>query len=135
MTQRERAEALLIRSVSTYGENAVTVDATQHKCFMLGDGEKRCCLSQMTATVSPLGQTGCSFSLHVADNQSTPILLNVDSLAKMGAIVNFAAGTAIFSSGDPDSTFALYKSQGGHYWLDLFQDHDRVGDRMAIFDT
>ena len=70
-----------------------------------------------------------------SQRQCSLILLSVDSLAKMGAIVNFAAGTAIFSSGDPDSTFAFYKSQGGHYWLDLFQDHDRVGDRMAIFDT
>ena len=126
------AEALVTRSVDLYGQDAVMVNTDEHKCFQFGDGEKRECWSHVQARVNPLGREG-NFSLHVADNESTPILVSVAALEGLQAIVNFGAGTAIFTAIDPDHTVSLYRSGGGHYWIDMFNEHPEVGDQNAIF--
>ena len=126
------ADAVKLRSMALYGRDAVCVDTDQHKVFQFGDGNSEPCLSAMRATVCPLGIKS-DFSLHVANNEATPVLISNDSLKNMKAIVNFGAGTAIFGALDPNKCVALYQGdEAKHYWIDLFGDHPVVGGAEEI---
>ena len=127
------AEAILHRSMAMFGREAVKIDTEAQKVFLFGDGKHEACLSALTAPVRPLGVPS-EFSCNVANNEATPVLVSIDSMGKMGAIVNFETGAAIFQALDPESTVALYKGPGKHLWIDLFGEHPVIGDRSKIFE-
>ena len=89
--------------------------------------------SAVCAAAPPVGIPS-DFTRRVANNETTPVLVSVDSMERVGAIVNHGAGTAISEALNPDETVALYKSSGKHLWVDLFGKHPVVGPREAILD-
>ncbi len=126
-------EGVIHRSIALFGRDGVEVDPGKSKSFQFGDGKVEPCLSAVRAAVQPLGILS-DFTCHVANNETTPILVSVDSMERMDAIINYCAGTAIFEALNPNETVALYKSSGKHLWVDLFGKHPVVGPREAILD-
>ena len=126
-------EGVIARSIALFGRDGVEVDPGKSKSFQFGDGKVEPCLSAVRAAVQPLGIPS-DFACHVANNETTPILVSVDSMERMGAIINYGAGTAIFEALNPNETVALYKSSGKHLWVDLFGKHPVVGPREAILE-
>ena len=47
------------------------------------------------------------FARHVADNETTPVWVSVDSKERTGANVNYGAGTAIFEALNPEPVHTL----------------------------
>ena len=127
------AEGLMHKSRERFGLSAVEVDVTQEKVFQFGDGKIEPCLSAVHAAVAPLGCPG-RFKCNVANNDSTPVLVSIDSLERMEAIITFKTGAAVFGAFDPNRTVALYKGPGKHLWLDFFDEHPTVGDRQAVLE-
>ncbi len=89
--------------------------------------------SAVRAAAQPVGIPG-DFTRRVANNETTPVLVSVDSTERVGAIVNHGAGTATSEALNPDETVALYKSSGKHLWVDLFSTHPVVRPREAILE-
>ncbi len=88
--------------------------------------------SAVRAAAQPVGIPS-DFTRHVANNETTPVLVSVDSTERVGAIVDHGAGTATSEALNPDETVA-HKSSGKHLWVDLFSTHPVWRPREAILE-
>ncbi len=80
-------KGVIHRSIALFGQDNVEVDPEKSKSFQFGDGKVEPCFSAVRAAVHPMGIPS-DFTCHVADNETTPVLVSVDSKERMGAIVN-----------------------------------------------
>ena len=64
-----------------------------------------------------------------------PILISVKSMGTLGAVINFATVRSIFHYLDPDKCVKLYRSTGGHLYIDFFEAMPEVtGGLKALMD-
>ena len=91
-------------------------------------------MSEGKATVQPLGVASI-LSSHALPVPKAPILISVQSMGTLGAVVNFTTGRAIFHYLDPDKCVQLYRSRGGHLYIDFSDAMPEVaGGLKALMD-
>ena len=60
-----------------------------------------------------------------------PILVGMSSLVKLGAVVDFETGLAVFRNIDPESIRRLPRNLNNHLCLDLFEDLSNQGEYVG----
>ncbi|CAK9042333.1 unnamed protein product [Durusdinium trenchii] len=70
------------------------------------------------------------FQVQVLVEGKAPVLLSVDTLRKMGAIIDFASDEVIFSQVAPDKLIKLERSTSGHQLLPLTSDFFQGGEHL-----
>ena len=75
--------------------------------------------------------------VHALDKGSSPVLMSIDSLRRLGAIIDFEADLAIFRKVDPQKVVKLERSAAGHQVMplteDAFADSKSLGTPMPSF--
>ena len=91
-------------------------------------------MSEVKATVEPLGVASV-LNIHALPVPKAPILISVKSMGTLGAVINFTTGRAIFHYLDPNKCVQLYRSAGGHLYVDFFDAMPEVdGGLKALMD-
>lgn len=110
------------------GRSALThVDVDERPTFGFGNSAQDQCVSTCYVKV-PVAEHPMSLKIHALDKGSAPILLSVDSLRKMGAIVDFAADEVIFTAINARKVVKLQRSAAGHQLLPLTDDFMSSGE-------
>ena len=102
------------------------IDRHDRPVFGFGNSEKTKCVSTCHLKVPHEGQP-LQLRVHVLNQGQAPILLSVDSLRRLGAIIDFSNDQAIFSNLAPDKLVQLERSQAGHQLLPLSEDFLKGG--------
>ena len=104
-----------------YGEEAIGVDPKRTKRFKFGNAEERVAESYL---LLPQTVNGCPTSLGVytLDVPNVPLLIGIKTMNKLGAVINVAEQTLVFTKVFPGTVIPLLRGQNGHLLLDLCQD-------------
>ena len=73
-----------------------------------------------------------NYKVHVINQGTAPILLSVETLRRMGAIVDYNKDQVVFTKIDPQVLVQLHRSQAGHQLLPLGEDVLSRGERLAV---
>ena len=101
--------------------NIIKIDTEERPVFGFGNSMQSKCVSTAYLKV-PRAQAPIQMKVHVLDEGKAPVLLSIDSLRRLGAIVDFSKNEAIFTSLDPKRLVHLQQSQAGHQLLNLGRD-------------
>jgi len=73
--------------------------------------------------------TGSNMSLkiHALDRGSAPVLVSVDTLRRMGAIIDFRNDEAVFTTINSKRLVSLARSSAGHQLIPLTEDFMQSG--------
>lgn len=63
-----------------------------------------------------------SLKIHALDQGSAPVLVSVDTLRRLGAIVDFRHDKAVFTDVNPKRVVELQRSAAGHQLIPLTED-------------
>ena len=108
----------------------VKVDTTEQPTFGFGNSEMSRCIS--TCYVAPPNtERAMNYKVHVIDKGTAPVLLSVETLRKMGAIIDYTTDQAVFTKIDPNTLVQLKRSQAGHQLLPLGEDVLSGGRRLS----
>lgn len=102
------------------------VDTSDRPTFGFGNSERSQCISTCYFRV-PTQEKPMSLKIHALDQGSAPILISVDTLRKLGAIVDFRHDQAIFCDINPNKLIDLKRSSAGHQLIPLAQDFMQQG--------
>ena len=97
------------------------VDRDDRPTYTFGNGESAKVSGKATFEVTANGQVG-TIDFHGLDARGVPLLLSAQALKKMGAIINFETGMAMFMALDHEKVVQLEASSSGHWLLDLSED-------------
>ena len=89
--------------------------------FSFGNSTEDRCLSTARLGVSANGAPG-KISVHTLDNGQSPILLSIETLRRLGALIDFSSDHVVFRSLDPRRIVKLGRSRTGHQLLPLTND-------------
>ena len=130
----EAVEALANRTQDRFGDDAVKVDPSVNPTYRFGNHQKEVCMSEVKATVEPMGVASV-LNIHALPVPKAPILISVKSMGTLGAAINFTTGRAIFHYLNPNKCVQLYRSAGGHLYVDFFDAMPEVdGGLKALMD-
>ena len=113
----------------TDGIKHVGVTEADRPTFGFGNSQKAKCLSTCVLKL-PHEERPMQLRVHVVDEGKAPVLLSVDTLRKMGAIIDFATDEVIFSKIAPDKMIKLERSTSGHQLLPLTSDFIQRGELL-----
>ena len=99
----------------------MAVDLADCPTFTFGNGRRAKVNGRATFEIEAKGQTG-TFDIHGLNAKGVPILVSIDTLAKMGAVIDFRTGRAIYQSLDPNAIVQLERATTGHLLMDLAKD-------------
>ena len=113
------------------GENPVRKDLSDTPAYTFGSGQL-----QSAACRSDLRGWAHNEPAHIGVHsfpgaRGVPILVGMSSLVKLGAVVDFETGIAVFRSIDPDSIRKLPRNLNNHLCLDLFEDLANQGEYVG----
>ena len=109
-------------NASRHGDSGVEkVDFSDRPIFGFGNSCRNRCASTASLKVPMAGKFG-SMRVHALDQGEAPILLSVDSLRRLGAIIDYEHDLAIFRSVDAGKVVPLERSSAGHQLLPLTED-------------
>ena len=115
-------EALLNLNLERQGDTGVQrVSLEERPVFGFGNSQKSKALSACYLKV-PSEKEPMSFRVHVIPEGRAPILMSIETLRRLGAIVDFARDEAIFTRLCPHTLIPLERSQLGHQLLPLGED-------------
>ncbi len=97
------------------------VDVNDHPTFGFGNSSRDRCTSTACFEV-PMGGRTNMLRIHALDKGSTPVLLSIHSLRKMGAIIDFESDLAVFRNVDPKKLVRLERTSAGHQVMPLTDD-------------
>lgn len=97
------------------------VDLADRPVFGFGNSSRNRCASTASVSVPMNGRLG-SLRVHALDQGSAPILLSVDSLRRMGAVIDFENDKAVFRNVDARKVVSLERSSAGHQLMPLAED-------------
>ncbi|CAE7794080.1 GIP [Symbiodinium sp. CCMP2592] len=115
-------EAIMALNQSKHGHNGVAaVDLKERPVFGFGNGSENQCASTVQLKIAANSAPGV-LKVHCLDHGSGPLLLSVDSLRKLGAIVDFAEDLVCFRSLDANQVIQVERSATGHQLLPMTDD-------------
>lgn len=72
-----------------------------------------------------------SLRVHALDQGSAPILISVETLRRMGAIVDFRDDVAVFTAVNGERLVHLKRSQAGHQLIPLTSDFMHDSEQLS----
>ena len=111
-------EAWREANVAESGASQMTIDPTRRPVFKFGNGQRKECMSTVSVGIGAGDKKG-SFEVHVHDTPNQPVLVSRKALRSLGAIVDFANNTAIYTKVDPYVTVDLNEASNGHLLMPL----------------
>lgn len=110
----------------TDGIKEISTSEVDRPTFGFGNSQRSKCLSTCQVQL-PSKDKSMSLRVHVLEEGRAPVLLSVDSLRRMGAIIDFRNDKAVFTSVAPRTLLSLERSSSGHQLLPLTQDFLKEG--------
>ena len=110
-------------------ERLERLDVTDRPTFGFGNSGRSRSLSTAYMEV-PCSAHKMKMKIHVIGEGTAPILVSIDSLRKMGAIVDFRNDTAIFTALCASTLVSLERSQSGHQLFPLGEDPLKNGVKL-----
>lgn len=124
-------EKLTQANLKKHGDLGVTkIDVDNKPTFGFGNSERSQCLSTCQVRV-PNDKQKMNLQIHVLNQGRAPVLLSVDTLRRLGAIIDFSKDQAVFTSVAPNVLVDLERSQAGHQLLPLSEDFCQQGKVCA----
>ena len=115
-------EAVLRKNLRDHGDSRLRGISTQGvPTFSFGNSTEDRCLSTARLAVSANGAPG-EVSIHTLDKGQSPILLSIDTLRRLGAVIDFQADLVVFRNLDSRRIVSLRRSRTGHQLLPMTQD-------------
>ncbi|CAE7455783.1 RE1 [Symbiodinium sp. CCMP2592] len=115
-------EAIMSLNNQKYGNNGVSaVDLKDRPIFGFGNGSENQCTSTIHLRIASDEQPG-DLKVHCLDHGSGPLLLSVDSLRKLGAIIDFEADLICFRNLNDCQIVQVERSSTGHQLLPVTED-------------
>ena len=106
------------------------VDLSEQPTFGFGNSHRGRCVSTCYFKV-PTKEKPMSLKIHALDQGNAPVLISVDTLRRLGAIVDFRNDQAIFSDVNTKKLIALQRSVAGHQLIPLAEDFMSKGKPLA----
>ena len=104
------------------GKTGVTaVDMEDRPVFGFGNSSRDQCASTASLEVPLDGKYG-TMKVHALDKGTAPVLLSIQSLRKLGAIIDFSSDMAVFRAVDPSKVVKLECTTAGHQVTPLTED-------------
>ena len=97
------------------------VDMNDRPIFGFGNSSRNQCASTAQLEV-PLDGRMSTLKVHALDEGSAPILLSIDSLRKLGAVIDFGSDRAVLRAVDPRKLIRLERTAAGHQVFPLTED-------------
>lgn len=69
--------------------------------------------------------------VHVLEQGQAPVLLSIDTLRRMGAIIDFETDEVVFKKVNPQRLVRMERSQAGHQLLPLAEDFLSAGEPLV----
>ena len=114
-------EALAMRNADKYGDTRMTLDKSDRPTYTFADGNRRRALGVAEFTVEAGGQPG-AMRVHSMPIAESPMLIGMTTLRRMGAIIDFDKGLAVFERIAPQKVVQLERAVTGHLLLDCSED-------------
>ena len=115
-------EAVLEQNRKLHGATRLKgLCATEPPIFSFGNSTENRCCSTAKLEVSANGQPG-ELQVHTLDQGQSPILLSVETLRRLGAIIDFRDDLAVFRALGDRKVLRLVRGQSSHQLLSLTQD-------------
>lgn len=106
------------------------VDEKERPIFGFGNSQKSQCVSTCHMKV-PTKEHPMQLKVHVLEQGQAPVLLSIDTLRRMGAIIDFAADEVVFQKVNPQRLIRMERSQAGHQLLPLAEDFLSAGEQLV----
>lgn len=115
-------EALQHQNIEKYQDDRVLrVDPNNTPSFGFGNSSKNKCCSTATLKITADQKPG-ELSVHALDQGTGPMLLSVDTLRRLGAVIDFAEDLVVFRNLDDRRVIQAVRSQAGHQLLPISDD-------------
>ena len=102
-------------------DNVKSINVEDRPTFGFADSEQARCASTVLLQL-PVSEQSMKLRVHALDKGSVPVLLSIDTLKRMGAIIDYGRDEAVFTSINPLKRVALQTSATGHQILPLTED-------------
>ena len=113
------------------------LDMEDRPSFGFGNSSRDRCASTASLAV-PWNGAEKVLKVHALDKGTSPVLLSIHSLRRLGAIIDFECDKAVFRNVDPRKVVKLERSAAGHQVLplteDAFQDALELEHPVPAFD-
>ena len=109
------------------------MDNTSPPVFSFGNSTENRCLSTARLQVYAGGVPG-EMQIHTLEEGESPILMSIETLRKVGAIIDFEHDLAVFRNINSTRIMKLARSRTGHQLLPLTEDwmSNSVASRQAV---
>ncbi|CAE7582483.1 RE1 [Symbiodinium sp. CCMP2592] len=115
-------EAILDRNRFKHGESGLSgVDSSNPPSFSFGNSTENRCLSTAKLRISANGAPG-ELRIHALDSGSSPVLLSIETLRRLGALIDFEHDLLVFRNLDAQRVIKLERGLTGHQLMDLTED-------------
>ena len=115
-------EAVLRHNQEKYGKSKLRgVNNRDPPRFSFGNSTENRCLSTATLGVMAGGMEG-EINIHTLEGGTSPILLSVDALRRLGAIIDFQEDLAVFKQLSSTKIVRLSRGKTGHQMMPLTDD-------------
>ena len=115
-------EAIMSINNKKRGHNGVSaVDLEDRPVFGFGNGSENQCTSTVLLKIAANDAPG-ALKVHCLDQGSGPLLLSVESLRKLGAIVDFEEDMICFRKLDAHKLVQVERSTTGHQLISMTED-------------
>jgi hypothetical protein len=98
-----------------------SVDTQECPVFGFGNSTEERCVSTLALDLQAGGRQG-QLKVHALDRGAGPVLISVDTLRKLGAVIDFRADVACFRALNDKKLVRLERSVTGHQMLPLTED-------------
>ncbi|OLP96604.1 hypothetical protein AK812_SmicGene16103 [Symbiodinium microadriaticum] len=127
-------EAVMLRNQATKGSSGLRgVNSKDPPTFTFGNSSENRCLSTARLQISAGGHPG-EMQIHTLEGGESPILMSIETLRKIGAIIDFEHDLAVFRKIDATKVLRLTRGKSGHQLLPLTEDwmSDSVEARQPV---
>ena len=115
-------EAVMKRNQATKGCSGLQgVNTENPPVFTFGNSSENRCLSTARLQVTAGGLPG-EMQIHTLESGESPILMSIETLRKVGAMIDFENDLAVFRRIDPSRVLQLHRGRSGHQLLPLAED-------------
>ena len=115
-------EAVLSQNRAKHGQSRLqNVCFKNPPVFSFGNSTENKCLSTASLEVQAGGAPGV-LNVHTLDHGQSPVLLSIDTLRRLGAIIDFNHDLLVFRNLDPGKIVRLARGKNGHQLLPLTDD-------------
>ena len=102
-------------------DNIASVDVDERPTFGFADSETARCSSTVLLQTQ-VAQQNMKLRAHALDKGSVPVLFSIDSLRRMGAVIDYGRDEAVFVRVNPQRRVKLQTTSTGHQILPLTRD-------------